>query len=65
MNLQNSTEPVILEPSTEVLAIIRRRVQRACDHDELRIVAGDERRTECINCGYRASTIHLAARKSR
>jgi len=65
MNLQNSTEPAILEPSAEVLAVIRRRVQQACDHAELRIIVGDERRTECINCGYRMSTVRVAARMSR
>ena len=65
MNLQNSTEAAILEPTAEVLALIRRRVQHACSHDELRIVVGDESRTECINCGYRTSTVRLAARKAR
>ena len=65
MKLQNSTEVAVLEPTAEVLAIIRRRVQQTCDHPELRVVAGDEQRTECINCGYRTSTVRLAARMAR
>ena len=65
MKLQNSPNYEILEPTAEVLALIRRRVQQACEHDELRIVAGDERRTECINCGYRVSTVRVAARMAR
>ena len=65
MKLQISTDVPILEPTAEVLAIIRRRVQRACEHPELRVVAGDEQRTECINCGYRTSTLRLAARMAR
>ena len=65
MDLQKSTEHPIPEPSAEVLAVIRRRVQQACDHPELRIVAGDEERTECINCGYRMSTVRRALRWAR
>lgn len=65
MNLQKSTETGIPEPSAEVLSTIRRRVQQACDHPELRIVAGDEQRTECINCGYRMSTMRHALRVAR
>jgi hypothetical protein len=66
MNLQNSsTAAAILEPTAEVLAIIRRRVQGACEHKELKPVVGDERRSECSNCGYRTSTLRLAARMSR
>ena len=51
MTLQNSTESRIPEPSSEVLAAIRRSVQQACAHDELRIVAAAEHRCECLNCG--------------
>jgi hypothetical protein len=65
MKLQISTDVAILEPTAEVLAVIRRRVQQACAHPELRIVVGDEQRTECINCGYRTSTVRLAARMAR
>ncbi len=65
MRLQKSPEAQIPEPSAEVLALIRRRVQQACEHPELRIVVGDERRTECINCGYRTSTVRLSARMLR
>lgn len=65
MNLQKSTEIVIPEPSADVLSTLRRRVQQACEHPELRIVAGDEQRTECINCGYRMSTIRRALRLAR
>ncbi|HZP48805.1 MAG TPA: hypothetical protein VFB07_09740 [Vicinamibacterales bacterium] len=65
MSLQNSTEAAIPEPSAEVLATLRRRVQQACDHPELRLVTGDEERTECINCGYRVSTVRRALRAVR
>ena len=62
MKLQKSTDIPLPEPSAEVLAMIRRRVQQACDHPDLRIVAGDEQRTECINCGYRMSTVRSLQR---
>ena len=66
MSLQNSsTAAAILEPTTEVLAIIRRRVQSACEHPDLKPIVGDERRSECGNCGYRTSTLRLAARQAR
>jgi hypothetical protein len=65
MNLQKSTAFPIPEPTADVLAAIRRRVQQACEHPELRIVAGDEQRTECINCGYRMSTARRAHRRAR
>ena len=51
MKLQNSIDARVPEPSADVLDTIRRTVQQACPHDELRIVAEGQRRTECINCG--------------
>ena len=65
MTLQISSVAANLEPTAEVLAVIRRRVQSACDHRELKPVHGDERRSECVNCGYRTSTIRLATRMAR
>lgn len=51
MSLQNSTDAQVPQPSAEVLAAIKRSVQQACAHDELRIIAAGTRRTECLNCG--------------
>ncbi len=51
MNLQNSIDGRIPEPSADVLDAIRRSVQQTCPHEELRIVQAADRRTECINCG--------------
>jgi hypothetical protein len=65
MTLQKSSAAAILEPTAEVLAIVRRRVQSACQHLEVKPVAGDERRSECVNCGYRTSTVRLATRLAR
>ena len=64
MTLQKPTDLTIPEPTAEVLATIRRRVQHACDHTEFRIVDGDARRTECLNCGYRMS-MRRARRRTR
>ena len=55
MNLQKSSPAptAVPEPTPEVLAVISRSVQSACDHTELKTNDRFGRIVECLNCGYR------------
>lgn len=62
MQLQNARSIVIdLEPTAEVLASIRDRVQRACDHAQVRPVATVPSNYECMNCGRHLEPRRLTA----
>jgi len=43
-------DPIIAKP--EIIVAIRRLVQNACQHDDVRSIDADGVRVECADCGY-------------
>jgi hypothetical protein len=52
--LQNRHSIAVPEPSPEVLSVIRRLVQRTCDHTNLWPTGPDRLVYQCANCGHEA-----------
>ncbi len=66
MDLQNSRSNVnALEPTVDVLNLIRACVRRVCSHAELRPVGDAASVYECTNCGQHVGVLHLLAGATR
>ncbi len=49
--------PIIAKP--EIIVAIRRLVQNACPHEEVRPIESDGLRIECVDCGFQTPEIEL------
>jgi len=50
--------PIIAKP--EVIVAIRRMVQNACKHDDVKPIDLDGRRLECLDCGHQTGDVEVA-----
>ena len=50
--------PIIAKP--EVIVAIRRLVQNACEHDDVRPIDPDGPRLECVDCGHQTRGAEVA-----
>jgi len=51
-------DPIIAKP--EIIVAIRRLVQNACPHDQVRPIDIDGLRIECTECGFQTPEIDVA-----
>jgi hypothetical protein len=51
-------DPIVAKP--EVIVAIRRLVQNACAHDDIRPIDPESLRVECADCGHQTEGIELA-----